>query len=71
MTLTGLAADSRIAGGSGQGSVRRITAVLAMLSGAVAGALLLKISLAAPLLAAATLALLVALPYVPIARPER
>jgi uncharacterized membrane protein YoaK (UPF0700 family) len=68
MTLTGLAADSRAAGGSGQGSVRRITAVLAMLSGAVAGALLLKISLVPPLLAAAALALLVALAYVPIAR---
>jgi uncharacterized membrane protein YoaK (UPF0700 family) len=67
MTLTGLAADSRVAGGSGQGSVRRITAVLAMLSGAVAGALLLKISLVPPLLAAAALALLVALAYVPIA----
>jgi uncharacterized membrane protein YoaK (UPF0700 family) len=70
MTLTGLAADSRVAGGAGQGSVRRITAVLAMLSGAVAGALLLKISLVPPLLAAAALALLVALAYVPIARRQ-
>jgi uncharacterized membrane protein YoaK (UPF0700 family) len=68
MTLTGLAADSRIAGGSGEGSVRRMAAVLAMLCGAVAGALLLKISLVPPLLAAAALALLVALVYVPIAR---
>jgi uncharacterized membrane protein YoaK (UPF0700 family) len=67
MTLTGLAADSRVAGGSGDGSVRRISAVLAMLSGAVAGALLLKISLVPPLLAAAALALLVALAYVPVA----
>jgi uncharacterized membrane protein YoaK (UPF0700 family) len=70
MTLTGLAADSRVAGGSGQGSVRRIAAVLAMLSGAVAGALLLEISLVPPLLAAAALALLVALAYVPVARRE-
>jgi uncharacterized membrane protein YoaK (UPF0700 family) len=70
MTLTGLAADSRLAGGSGQDSVRRITAVLAMLSGAVAGALLLEISLVPPLLAAAALALLVALAYVPVARQE-
>jgi uncharacterized membrane protein YoaK (UPF0700 family) len=70
MTLTGLAADSRLAGGSGQGSVRRIAAVLAMLSGAVAGALLLKISLVPPLFAAAVLALLVALAYVPVARRE-
>jgi uncharacterized membrane protein YoaK (UPF0700 family) len=68
MTLTGLAADSRIAGGSGEGSPRRIAAVLTMLCGAVAGALLLEISLVPPLLAAAALALLVALVYVPIAR---
>jgi uncharacterized membrane protein YoaK (UPF0700 family) len=68
MTLTGLAADSRVAGGSGSGSVRRIAAVLAMLTGALAGALLLEISLVPPLLAAAALALLVALAYVPAAR---
>jgi uncharacterized membrane protein YoaK (UPF0700 family) len=68
MTLTGLAADSRLAGGSGEGSVRRVAAVLAMLCGAVAGGLLLEISLVPPLLAAGALALLVALVYVPIAR---
>jgi uncharacterized membrane protein YoaK (UPF0700 family) len=68
MTLTGLAADSRVAGASGSGSVRRIAAVLAMLTGALAGALLLDISLVPPLLAAAALALLVALAYVPAAR---
>jgi uncharacterized membrane protein YoaK (UPF0700 family) len=70
MTLTGLAADSRLAGGSGKGSVRRIAAVLAMLTGALAGALLLKISLVPPLLAAAGIALLVALAYVPFAHRE-
>jgi uncharacterized membrane protein YoaK (UPF0700 family) len=68
MTLTGLAADSRLAGGSGKGSVRRIAAVLAMLAGSLAGALLLEISLVPPLLTAAALALLVALAYVPFAR---
>ncbi len=68
MTLTGLAADSRVAGGSGRGSVRRIAAVLAMLLGAIAGALLLKISLVPPLLAAAALALLVAVAYLQVAR---
>jgi uncharacterized membrane protein YoaK (UPF0700 family) len=71
MTLTGLAADSRVAGGSGEGSVRRGAAVLAMLSGAAAGALLLKISLVPPLLAAAAIALLVVLAYVPVARRAR
>jgi hypothetical protein len=50
------------------GSVRRVAAVLAMLCGAVAGALFLEISLVPPLLAAAALALLVALTYVPVAR---
>jgi uncharacterized membrane protein YoaK (UPF0700 family) len=68
MTLTGLAADSSVAGGSGKGSVRRIAAVLAMLTGAVAGALLLKTSLALPLAAAAGLALLTWLIYIPAAR---
>jgi uncharacterized membrane protein YoaK (UPF0700 family) len=68
MTLTGLAADSPMAGGSGKGSVRRIAAVLAMLTGALAGALLLKTSLVLPLLAAAGLALVTWLVYVPAAR---
>lgn len=67
MTLTGLAADSPVAGGSGKGSVRRISAVVAMLAGAVAGALLLKTSLFVPILIAAGLALLTWLVYVPAA----
>ncbi len=68
MTLTGLAADSPLAGGSGAGSLRRVIAVLAMLCGAIAGALLLKTSLAVPLAAAAVLALLTWAVYVPAAR---
>jgi uncharacterized membrane protein YoaK (UPF0700 family) len=68
MTLTGLAADSPLAGGSGRGSVRRIAAVFAMLTGALAGALLLRTSLVLPLLAAAALALVTWLVYVPAAR---
>jgi hypothetical protein len=44
--------------------------VLAMLSGAAAGALLLEISLVPPLVAAAALALVAVLAYVPIARRE-
>ncbi len=71
MTLTGLAADSPAAGGKGEGSVRKIAAVAAMLTGAVAGALLLKTSLALPLAAAAALALLTLLVYVPAARRLR
>src|SRR4051794_22471229 len=53
MTLTGLAADSRVAGGSGRGSIRRIAAVLAMLVGAVAGAVLPGRNPPAPPVAAA------------------
>ena len=68
MTLTGLAADSPLAGGTGKGSTRRVAAVLAMLTGACAGALLLKTSLCVPLIAAAVLALVTWLVYIPAAR---
>lgn len=68
MTLTGLAADARLFGGSGAGTTRRIAAVLAMLAGAVTGALLLKTTLVLPLLAAAALTLLTMLLYIPAAR---
>jgi uncharacterized membrane protein YoaK (UPF0700 family) len=67
MTLTGLAAESPPAGGSGKGSVRRLAAVLAMLAGALCGALLLKSDLFAPLALAAVLALATWLVYVPAA----
>ncbi|WP_421743730.1 YoaK family protein [Cellulomonas sp.] len=42
-TLTGLAADSRLAGGAGDGWARRSLAVLLILLGAGVGALLLKV----------------------------
>jgi uncharacterized membrane protein YoaK (UPF0700 family) len=70
MTLTGLAADSQPFGGSGKGTTRRVAAVVAMLAGALAGALLLKASLVLPLAAAAGLALVTWLVYVPAARRE-
>jgi uncharacterized membrane protein YoaK (UPF0700 family) len=57
MTLTGLASDSRLFGGSGQGTVRRSTAVGAMLAGALGGALLVRSGLWLVLAAAAGLAL--------------
>jgi uncharacterized membrane protein YoaK (UPF0700 family) len=63
MTLTALAADSPVAGGSGSGSTRRIAAVAAMLSGALVGALLLRVGTAPPLALAAGLALLGAAGY--------
>ena len=68
MTLTGLAADSPLAGGTGKGSLRRTAAVTAMLVGALAGALLLRVSLALPLLGATALASATWLLYVPAAR---
>jgi len=70
MTLTGLAADSKLFGGSGKGSIRRTSAVLAMLCGALAGALLLKTSLVLPLAVAAALALFTLLTYPRAARAE-
>jgi uncharacterized membrane protein YoaK (UPF0700 family) len=53
-TLTGLAADSRFAGGSDPRAGRRIGAVICMLGGALAGALLFRhVDAALPLLIAA------------------
>ena len=63
MTLTGLSADSRLAGGSGKGTVRRSGAVLSMLVGAIVGALIVKSSLVLALLLAAFLALVALVAY--------
>jgi uncharacterized membrane protein YoaK (UPF0700 family) len=74
LTLTGLAADSPLAGNDGEGTWRRAGAVASMLVGAVAGALLVKADLALVLLAAAVLALatwLVLMPRAITAADER
>jgi uncharacterized membrane protein YoaK (UPF0700 family) len=63
MTLTGLTADSRLAGGTGSGTPRRAAAICAMLAGAVAGALMLRTTLVLPLALAAALALAIWLGY--------
>lgn len=42
LTLTGLAADSRLGGGPGAKPVRKIASILAMFAGALAGALLVR-----------------------------
>ena len=56
MTLTGIAADSTVAGGTGARTGRRLLAVAAMLAGGLAGALLaLHVGLAAPLIAVAAI----------------
>jgi uncharacterized membrane protein YoaK (UPF0700 family) len=50
LTLTGIAADSRLGGGHGAKTARRVLAVAAMLLGALIGALLLlRVALVAPL----------------------
>jgi uncharacterized membrane protein YoaK (UPF0700 family) len=64
LTLTSLAADSASLGRAGKGSVRRLAAVLAMLAGAVAGALLLKTATFLPLAVAAAIAAATWLTYV-------
>lgn len=53
MTLTGLAADSRIAGGNGSGATRRLAASGLLLAGALVGALMTKLGLAPALALAA------------------
>jgi uncharacterized membrane protein YoaK (UPF0700 family) len=68
LTLTALAADSRPAGGSGKGTTRRSTAVVAMLAGAVAGALLLKSSAALALAVAAAVGFVSVVLYLPAAQ---
>ena len=62
LTLTGIAADSWLGGGSGARTARRVLAVLSMLLGAILGALLLlHVAPAAPLVLAVALLTLVAL----------
>jgi uncharacterized membrane protein YoaK (UPF0700 family) len=53
LTLTGLAADSWLAGGRSPRAGRRVVAVGLMAAGALAGALLLRVDVALPVLAAA------------------
>lgn len=60
-TLTALASQSRIAGGSGERSGRRALAAVAILLGAALGAALLKIGVAAGLLVAGALMAAVAI----------
>jgi uncharacterized membrane protein YoaK (UPF0700 family) len=56
LTITGLAADSALAGGSNPRWPRRIASVLTMAAGAAAGVLLLRRSLALPLAVCAVVA---------------
>jgi uncharacterized membrane protein YoaK (UPF0700 family) len=49
LTMTGLAADSRLAGGNNQGWARRAASVVTMVAGAAVGGWLLRYSVALPL----------------------
>jgi uncharacterized membrane protein YoaK (UPF0700 family) len=71
LTITGIAADSAIAGGSGSKAGRRLTAVGAMLAGAVAGAaLVLHTHIYYPLVVALVLSALVIVATAVLATPE-
>jgi uncharacterized membrane protein YoaK (UPF0700 family) len=63
MTLTGLAADAAILGGPGKGTARRLAAIVAMLVGAICGALMLRVGVALPMAFATGLALVTCLAY--------
>jgi uncharacterized membrane protein YoaK (UPF0700 family) len=60
LTLTGLAADSWLAGGRSPRAGRRVAAVGLMAAGALGGALLLRVGVALPVLAAAAVIALAA-----------
>jgi uncharacterized membrane protein YoaK (UPF0700 family) len=64
LTLTGLAADSTLAGGAGAKPPRRIGSVVAMLAGAAAGAGILQWSVSAALAIAAGLIAIVAVAFI-------
>jgi uncharacterized membrane protein YoaK (UPF0700 family) len=57
LAATGLAADSRLGGGPGGKPIRRIGSIAAMLTGAAAGALMIRASLALVVAAAACCAM--------------
>jgi uncharacterized membrane protein YoaK (UPF0700 family) len=62
LTITGVAADSRLAGGAGSAAGRRLVAVTAMLLGATAGAALaLHVDIVTPLVIALVVTAAVAL----------
>jgi uncharacterized membrane protein YoaK (UPF0700 family) len=67
LTLTGLAADSPVAGGSNPRPVRRIFSIIALFVGALSGAYLLRYGVALPLFVAGACVLLTTAAYTVIA----
>jgi uncharacterized membrane protein YoaK (UPF0700 family) len=71
LTLTGIAADSRLAGGTGGHPSRRLVSVAAMFIGALIGALLVvNVDLVLPLAAAALLIAIAAITVHRLSRPD-
>ena len=70
LTLTGLAADSLLAGGSNPRIVRRAASILLMFIGAAIGALLLRLSLPLPLVLSGALALAAAGVFATVREPS-
>ncbi|HET7392199.1 MAG TPA: YoaK family protein [Candidatus Binatia bacterium] len=67
LTLTGLAADSPVAGGSNPRPVRRIFSIIALFVGALSGAYLLRYGVALPLFVAGACVLFTTAAYTVIA----
>jgi uncharacterized membrane protein YoaK (UPF0700 family) len=67
MTLAGIALDSRLGGGAGGVNAHRVAAVASMLLGALAGALLVRLDVAAAIGLAALLAFLTWAVFMPAA----
>jgi uncharacterized membrane protein YoaK (UPF0700 family) len=71
LTLTGVAADSRLAGGPGGHASRRLVSAAAMLIGALIGALLVvNVDLVLPLVAAALIVAITAITVHRLSRPD-
>jgi len=70
LTLTGLAAESSLAGGDNPRFGRRLCSLAVMFAGAISGALLLRLGLAAPLAASGLCALIAAGAYVTLPASE-
>jgi uncharacterized membrane protein YoaK (UPF0700 family) len=69
LTLTGLAADSSIAGGANPRISRRVASVLLMFAGATVGSLLLELGLAMPLFLSGACVLIVTVVYLAVLPP--
>jgi uncharacterized membrane protein YoaK (UPF0700 family) len=67
LTLTGLAADSSVAGGSNPRPARRIFSIVALFAGALSGAYLLRYGVALPLFVTGACVLLTTAAYTAIA----